>query len=169
MKRSSIPLITTLLLIPAFMAFAQPPGGEPRGGRMMARHQQLKDALNLTDQQETQMQKFHLELERKQAQLHSKIQVERLNVKEMYLSDKIERPALEKSIKQISDLQEQLKMNFVDFWFSVNGILTPDQQKVWKKHAAMMANEMGARFRGGMHPGRRGMPPGRPHEEGDDN
>ena len=171
MKRSSIPLIAMLLVLPTLTAFAQPPAGQRWGNRMMAQRQQLKDALKFTDQQQTQVQKFHLDLERKQAQVHSKIQLARLDMKEMYLSDKIDRPAVEKSIKQISDLQQQLKMNFVDFWFSVNNILTPDQQKVWKKHAAMMANEMRGRLRGGMHQGRRGMgmPPGPPREEGNDN
>ena len=171
MKKSGMTLVAVLLATSTFMAFAQPPQGMGmgRGGGMEGRHQQLKEALHLTDQQEAQIQKFRLDLERKQAQVHSRIQLARLDMKEMYLSDKIDRSALEKSIKEVSDLQHQQKLNFVDFWFSVNGILKPEQQKVWKQHVGMMVNEMRHRFRGGMHPGRRGMMPSPPPDKGDDN
>ena len=103
--------------------------------------------MHLTDQQESQVKKLHLELERKQAQVRSKMQLARLDMKEMYLSDKLDRSAIEKSVNQVSDLQKQMKMNFVDFWFSVNGILTPEQQKTWKNHLGEMAGEMRERMR----------------------
>ncbi|MEK9138497.1 MAG: periplasmic heavy metal sensor, partial [Bacteroidota bacterium] len=102
----------------------------------------LRDALNLTDQQESQVKKLHLDLEKKQVQVHSKIHLARLDMKEIYLSDKADRSGLEKLLKQVSDLQYQLKMNHLDFWFAVNGILTPEQQKIWKQHMGMMAGEM---------------------------
>jgi hypothetical protein len=40
-----------------------------------------------------------------------------------------------------------LKLNFVDFWFSVNSTLTPEQQKVWKDHIGGMGQRFGERFR----------------------
>jgi Spy/CpxP family protein refolding chaperone len=79
-------------------------------------------------------------------------------MKEIYLSEKIDRTAIEKAIKQVSDLQQQVKMNFVDFWFSVNGVLTPDQQKVWKRHVGGMMGEMRGRLRERMHRGGPMMP-----------
>jgi Spy/CpxP family protein refolding chaperone len=165
MKRSRIALITALLSI-VTVAFAQPYGGPPGRERMNGKHEQLKEALNLTDQQETQIKKLRLELERKQTQVHSKIQLAHLDVKEMFLSEKIERAAIEKSIKQISELQLQTKMNFVDFWFSANGLLTPDQQKVWKQHVGRIGEGMRGRMRAGMHRGGPMMP--RPPDEDDD-
>jgi Spy/CpxP family protein refolding chaperone len=116
------------------------------------------EALKLTDQQEAQIKKLRLELERKQAQIRSKIQLARLDMKESYLSDKIDRTAIEKSIKQVSDLQNEMKMNHVGFWFSVNAMLTPDQQKVWKQHVGGMMGEMRGRLRGRMHRGGPMMP-----------
>jgi periplasmic protein CpxP/Spy len=166
MKRSRIALMA-MLLSAATLAFAQPFGGPPWGERIKGKHEQLKEALKLTDQQETQIEKLRLDLQRKQTQVHSKIQLARLDMKEIYSSDKIDRTAIEKSIKQISDLQQQAKMYFVDFWFSVNGVLTPDQQKVWKQHVGGMMGEMRGRLRDRMH---RGCPmtPRPPDEEDDD-
>lgn len=152
MKTSKITLIAALLSI-GTLAFAQPFGGPRWGERMRGKPEQLKDALKLTDQQETQVRKLRLELQRKQTQIQSKIQLSRLDMKETYLSEKIDRAATEKSIKQISDLQHQKKMNFVDFWFSVNEILTPDQQEVWKRHVGGMMGEMRGRLRDRMHRG----------------
>ena len=166
MKKRGITLVALLFAVSTVIAYAQPQRG--MGNRMRGSHEQLKEALHLTDQQEAQIRKFHLDLERKQAQAHSKIQLARLDMKEIYLSDKIDRSALEKSIKQVSDLQQELKMNFVDFWFSVNGILSADQQKSWKKHVGMMMHEMGPQLRGRMHGGRRGMMPTPPPKKGDD-
>ncbi len=168
MMNSRVTVTLLLLATAAFMAFAQPPGGQRRANRMNAKPQ-LAEALNLTDQQKTQVEKMHLDLERKQAQLHSRIQVARLDMKEAYLADKIDRSAIEKSVKQVSDLQSQLKMNFVDFWFSVDGILTPDQQKAWKQHAMGMMDGMRGRLRDRMHMGGRGMTPGPPGAEEKDN
>jgi Spy/CpxP family protein refolding chaperone len=156
MKRS---LAVVFLLITSIVAFAQPPGGSRMRERFMEHRERLKEDLHLTDQQETQVKKLHLELERKQAQLQSKVRLARLDMKEIYLSDKIDRAAIEKAIKQVSDLQHQLKMNFVDFWFSVNGILTPEQQRVWKNHVGQMAGGIRDRMRQRLHK-RMGMPDG---------
>jgi Spy/CpxP family protein refolding chaperone len=152
MKKASAVFVAILLAASTF-AFAQPPGGPGQRDRMMDRREHLRQDMHLTDQQESQVKKLHLELERKQAQVRSKIQLARLDMKEMYLSDKLDRAAIEKSVKQVSDLQEQMKMNFIDFWFSVNGILTPEQQKTWKNHLGEMAGEMRERMRGRMQHG----------------
>jgi Spy/CpxP family protein refolding chaperone len=112
-------------------------------------------------------------MKKKQTELRSKIQLARLDMKEIYLSDKIDRSALEKLMKQVSDLQYQQKLNFVDFWFSVNSMLTPEQQKVWKEHVGQMAGQM-QRMRGAMRgrmmnrgPMQRGMMMPHPQEEND--
>ncbi len=134
--------IAAMLLAASTLAFAQPQDRPNMGDQMRQRHERLMGALHLTDQQESQIKKLHLDLERKQAQVRSKIQLARLDMKEIYLSDKIDRSALERSLKQVSDLQYQQKLNFVDFWFSVNSMLTPEQQKTWKQHVGEMAGRM---------------------------
>ena len=164
MKKSVCVLIAATLAA-STLALAQPREG-PRGGdRMNERHHQLKETLHLTDQQDAQIRKLHLELERRQAQAHSKIQLARLDMKEIYMSDKLDRATIEKAIKQVSDLQHEVKMNFVDFWFSVNSLLTPDQQKMWKQHVPEMIGEMRERMGERM---RRGGPMHNPPDDDQD-
>ena len=142
--------LVAMLLTASTLAFGQPQDRPRMGDRMREGRDRLMAQLHPTDQQQLQIKKFHLALERKQTELRSKIQLARLDMKEIYLSDKIDRSALEKLIKQVSDLQYQQKLNFVDFWFSVNSTLTPEQQKTWKQHVGGMAGQMRQRMRGAM-------------------
>jgi Spy/CpxP family protein refolding chaperone len=119
----------------------QPAG--PPDGRGLKGRRELHQQLNLSEDQETKMHRLSLALQRKQNELRSKIQMARIDIREFYLADKIDRSALEKLIKQVSDAQHQVKLNVVDFWFSVNDILNPEQQKVWKRHVGQMAEQFG--------------------------
>ena len=143
--------LVAILLTASALAFGQPQDRPRMGDRMRDGHDRLMAQLHLTDSQQSQIKKLHFGLERKQTELRSKIQLARLDMKEIYLSDKIDRSALEKLMKQVSDLQYQQKLNFVDFWFSVNSILTPDQQKTWKQHVGSMAGQMRQRSGRGIH------------------
>lgn len=116
---------------------------------IIGRPAMLKQKLNLTDDQETKMQKLRIELMKKQTQLRSRVQTLRLDSKEFFLADKVDRKALESNIKAISDAQEQMKLNFIDHWFAVNSILNADQQKIWKKHAMQMGERMKEEMRRG--------------------
>ena len=115
----------------------------PMRGRMM-------EALNLTDQQKGQMEKLRTDLEKKQVTVQGKIAVLRVELKELFQAENPERGAIEKKMKEVSDLQHQLKINGLDHLFAVKAILTPDQQKVWKKHMLAMGEErMGMRMGNG--------------------
>jgi hypothetical protein len=98
--------------------------------------------LNLSESQELQMKKLRIELMKKQTQLRARIETLRLDNKELFLAEKIDRKAIEANVKSVSDVQEQMKLNFVDHWFSVNSMLNADQQKIWKKHAMDMGNQI---------------------------
>jgi Spy/CpxP family protein refolding chaperone len=142
-----------LIVFAASLSFAQPPRGPIHPMDRRPFHEAIIKDLNLTEAQENQMKKLQIELMKKQAQLHSKVQTLRLEIKELFLADKVDRNAVEKNIKAISDLQGQIKVNFVDHWFAVNAILTAEQQKIWKKHA----QAMGDGIRRGMQRGMRMM------------
>jgi Spy/CpxP family protein refolding chaperone len=158
MKHTIIAAVV-LLLATTTLAFGQPPGGPRPGERMRDRQAHLREALKLTDKQEADIKKLHLELQRKQIQLRSKIQLARIDLREYYSADKPDRSGIEKTIKQVSDLQQQMKLNFVDFWFAVNDKLTPEQQKTWKQEVGRMVGQAGERTRQGMR--RPGMMNGR--------
>ena len=145
----------------ASMAIAQP---DP-GPRNMPRHQEMMGKLNLTDQQKSDMQKLRLEMEKKQVQIQSKIQLQRIDLRELFAADKPDRAAIEKGIKAVSELQLQEKMNMVDHLFAVNALLTPEQQKIWKQTIGQRLGMMSGEMRGmrgrmrGMWRGDRGSHP----------
>ena len=126
-------------------AYAQPPGPQRRAVEKEIVHgpEAVMNQLKLTESQDLQMKKLQIALMKKQAQLRSRVVTLRLESKELFLSDKIDRKALESNVKAISELQGQMKLNFVDHWFAVNAILTPEQQKIWKQHATEMGQRMG--------------------------
>lgn len=130
----------------AMVAFAQPPGRGMGPRDLPPRHEALLKELNLTDAQKAQVQKLHLEMMKKQTQLRSKIQTLRLDTKGLFLAEKVDRSAIEKNIKAITEAQEQMKMAMLDHWFAVNALLTPEQQKVWKEHAMQFGERMRQRF-----------------------
>ena len=152
----------TLLMAAALSApvLAQPaPQGErqdpqdrhPGRGEAMSREDdermpghdgmRMMESLKLTEAQKGQMEKLRTELEKKQVTIHGKIAVLRVEMKELVQADNPDRNAIEKKMREVSDLQYQLKVNGLDHQFAVKGILTPEQQKIWKKHLLRMGEE----------------------------
>ncbi len=109
----------------------------------MPRHagREMMEALNLTDAQKGQMEKLRTELEKKQVAVQGKIALLRVDLKELFQAENPDRGAIEKKMKEVSDLQHQLKVNGLDHLFAVKGILTADQQKIWKKHMLKMGED----------------------------
>ncbi|MBW7887779.1 MAG: periplasmic heavy metal sensor [Bacteroidetes bacterium] len=112
-----------LLFSFSFALFSQPMNGPRRG----------VNQLNLTDQQKDQFQKIHFDTQKKNIELTAKLATARVDLKQMLLGDKQEKSAVEKKLKEISDLQVSLKMNRFNDWTECNKILTPEQQKIWKQ------------------------------------
>ena len=69
---------------------------------------------------------------------------------------------LEKKMNEIADLEVQMHMIKVNSWFEINKLLTPEQQKTWKK-ALEYASEMQHGEMGMDHRSGHSMPPH--HEE----
>jgi len=131
-----------VLALGTSLAMSQRGEGHRRMRPFHEKRESLIEKLNLTEDQESTMQKLRLDLEKKQTQTHSKVQMTRLELKELLLADKVDRAAMEKSIKSVSDLQHQLKMNWLNHWFAVREILSPEQQEVWKEHFGAMGRGM---------------------------
>ena len=140
-------VVFLLMLVASAPSFAQI-GRGPNGPQSGPRHEALFKKLNLSESQEVQVQKLRLELMKKQTQLRAKLQTLHLDNKGLFLAEKVDRKAIESNIKSISDVQEQLKLNMVDHWFDVNAMLTTEQQKLWKKHAMQMGDQMRQRIMG---------------------
>lgn len=123
-----------LFVIFTTVALAQP-GNMGYGLQRMG--MRMTEKLNLTDEQREQVDKFHSELQKKQIALRSKIQTLRIDVRDAFREEKPDRGKIESKLGEITKLQAEMRMNHVAFWFEVNKILTPEQQKLWRE-APMM-------------------------------
>jgi len=156
-------LLTSLLAVAVVAVAGAQPEPAPQAPKrpMRQMREEMREQLNLNDQQQEQMQKLRSQFEKNQEQLASKVRLSRIDLRDLVRAEKPDRAAIEKTIKGISELQLQQKMNLVDHLFAVQQILTPEQQKIWKKHLAGMAMEFREGRRGGM-PGMRGPGMGGP-------
>ena len=118
-----------------------------RDDERMPRHGEMMEMLKLTDQQKGQMEKLRTDLQKKQVTAQGKIAVLRVELKELFQAENPDRTAIEKKMKEVSDLQHQEKLNGLDHLFAVKAILTPEQAKMWKEHMLRMGEEgMGMRM-----------------------
>lgn len=134
--------LMALLLFISFVGLAQPSERARPMEHMREKGKNLKADLNLTAAQEKDLQRLRIDLEKKQTQVHSKLRLERLDLKGLMLADNPERAAIEKGMRSVSDLQFQLKVNMLDHWYAVKSILTPEQQKIWKEKIGGFMGEM---------------------------
>lgn len=122
-------VVMTMVALASALAFGQMgQGGGQRMGQPGMRQEMMKK-LNLNEQQQTQMRKLRADLQKKNIQASSKIQLARIDMRELILADKPDRTALEKKLREISDLQHQMKIDRLDHMLAVNALLTPEQQK----------------------------------------
>lgn len=128
---------------------------QPGQGMQMSMHQQMMDELKLTDQQKKDVDKIHSDAQKEQIDRFSEIAKARVELRDLLKADNPSQPAIEKKLNDISTLQNQARSKRLSVWFSINKLLTPEQQKVWKKtlehHGQMgMAGRMGTMRRMGM-------------------
>ena len=152
MKRTVTLLLASLVLLPA-MSLAQP--GHREGGRRAPMHMQQRmfERLGLTDDQRDQIRKLSLDHAKAQTDIAAKIRVARIDLRELFLTDKLDRNAIEKQMNSVSDLQQRAKINRLDHMFAVYKILTPEQQKKWREHMANMGTWDGSMMRHRPGPG----------------
>jgi Spy/CpxP family protein refolding chaperone len=137
----SITLFNAVLcsLIVFTLAYSQgrerPDVGPPNG--------RLHEKLNLSDTQKKDFEKLNSEFAKQKVEQQAKIKIAAIELHTLMKADSPDRGAIEKKINEISDLQAQNRMLGVDHWFSVNKLLNPDQQKIWK---GMLDRPLRARF-----------------------
>ncbi len=150
--------ILAVLLFATASVWAQPMGGDGRIIKM----------LKLTDDQQKQFDKVQSDFQKKQIDLRSKIETMRVDLRELLRADEPDQAKIESKMTEISKVQNDMKLASVAHWFSVNKMLTPEQQKTWKEHRQMMAMDgpgtIGERLRGFWDRMRQGH--SRQHERG---
>lgn len=135
----NIILLAALFFLPV-IAIAQPGPGTGSGGRM-----RFIDELNLTDQQQKQIDQIRDEAMRMQIDRRAEIAKLRVDLRQLVKADKPDQSAIEKKMKEIASLRSSSEAQRLNTWFTINKALTPEQQKVWKD-ALGRHMEMGGRF-----------------------
>jgi Spy/CpxP family protein refolding chaperone len=130
--------ILGLLLLMATIGFGQPRGTGPRDDRPMPMHDRAMQQLKLTDEQQRQFDQLRTNQQKRQIDTRAKIQSLRLDVRSQFKSDNPDRAKIESMTDQISKLQSDMKKNRIGFWFDVQKMLTPEQQKIWKERSLAM-------------------------------
>jgi len=120
------------------------------GGRLI-------ENLDLTADQEKQFDKLCTDMQKKQIEIRSKIQTARLDIKDLFREDNPDKGKIESKMSEVSKLQNEMKINHLDFWFALNKILKPEQQKIWKEHRMMMGKGMEREHMQGMRGHGHGM------------
>ena len=133
--RSRLMGLAVLALAAGTLAFAQQGTGQRVVVEKKVRGPEKMDQmLNLTDEQEAKIEKLRGEMQRTMVQNRSKIQIARIDLRELMDADTPDRGAIEKKLKEISDLQVKQRMAMFDHRADVEKLLTPDQKKIWKEH-----------------------------------
>ncbi|HVN47521.1 MAG TPA: Spy/CpxP family protein refolding chaperone, partial [Bacteroidota bacterium] len=104
--------------------------------------QQMMGKLKLTDEQKKEIDKIVFDAEKQAIAQRAKVATARLELRQLFKADNPDKSAIEKKINEVTDLSTQLHINRVEGWFTINKLLTPDQQKIWK-HVLAMHSPMG--------------------------
>lgn len=136
----SAALCTMLVFTLGYGQRMQRPGAGASNGMLV-------EKLKLSDSQKADFEKINTDFARQRIEQQAKIKLAALDLRTLLNADSPDKSAIEKKINEISDLQAQNRMLRVDHWFSVNKILNPDQQKIWK---SMLDRPLRGRFAAGM-------------------
>lgn len=122
---------STLVAMALFIvSFASANPNTPPDGPQRFR---VMEDLKLTDAQKDQFEKISYDTEKKQIELRSKLESAQLDLRRLLDADAPDKSAIEKKINEIASAQTAVKMNHFNGWFEKNKVLTPEQQKIWKK------------------------------------
>jgi Spy/CpxP family protein refolding chaperone len=107
---------------------------------------------NLTEEQQTQIEKSKLNLDKELLPLEADVDVKRAELDKLFLVEKPDKKAVYKKVDEIGVLQVQIEKIKVDHKLEVRALLTPDQRVAFdKQHSkcGMRCHGMGGSCMGG--------------------
>lgn len=131
MKRIMISLLSMLLLL-STISLGQP-HKQSRPFKGEGPSMECMEDLKLTENQKKDFEKIRFDSMSEMIDMRSKMAKSRLELQKLFQADAPDRSAIEKKLGEVSQVQNQMAQKRINNWFAVNKILTPDQQKVWKK------------------------------------
>ena len=129
-SRFAVALLTAVLLSVQAVAQIRPQREGP--GRMM-------EQLNLTDAQQKQFDALASEFQKEAIDRRAEIAKSRIVLMDLFKAENPDQGKITGQLKDIGALESAAKVEALDHWFAVNKILSPEQQKVWKKGLVRMA------------------------------
>jgi Spy/CpxP family protein refolding chaperone len=142
----TLSLVASLALLALSLSIAQDKGNP--NNRFGADDRRMLGQLKLTDDQRKDVEKLRFDLRKKSVDQQARLKTSRLELAELFKADNPDQSAIQKKASDISQLQSQQRAMLIDHWFAVNKLLTPDQQKVWKRLSArLLMNQRAQAFR----------------------
>lgn len=128
MKRLVVVVLAALAMVSA-QVYSQPEEGK-------GFHKFMKE-LKLTEQQKKDVEKIQLDTKKQMIDQEAKNKNARLELQQLLKADAPDKSAIEKKFREIAGIEVETKMMRVNSWFDINALLTPEQQKTWKKALEM--------------------------------
>jgi Spy/CpxP family protein refolding chaperone len=119
-----------VLMVAVLMVFGTQLYSQPNRAKQIHK---FMEKLNLTDEQKKDVEKIHVDAEKQSIAQKAKEATARVELRQLLKADAPDKSAIEKKINEIADLTVQMHMIKINSWFAINKLLTPDQQKIWKK------------------------------------
>lgn len=129
--RSRTSLIIVVSFIVMLSAF-----GQQAGLRKMVKE------LKLTDQQQEQFDKVTFDTQKKLIELKAKVATSKLELRRLMDAESLDKSSIEKKMNEIAVTEVAIRMNHLTGWSEKNKVLTPEQQKIWKKALAQRPEQM---------------------------
>ncbi len=126
MKRQFIIFSLLGLLVLSLGLQAQPPD--------MPRHRMMQRMLNLTDEQQSQMQEMMLKLQKELIPLRSQLQQLKGELKLAMTADKFDEAKVRKLVKDMEKIRSQIHLKKLLHKREVRNMLTPEQQVKFDIH-----------------------------------
>ena len=89
----------------------------------------LKDELELTDSQIAQLKEMKLDMQKKSIQNRANIEIAELEFKTLMHSEKVDLSQVKNKLKQVADLETEMKFMHISTIEKAKDILTPEQKK----------------------------------------
>jgi len=129
-KRRKIMKRLAVMIAAVLMVFGTQVYSQPNEAKQI---QKFMGKLNLTDEQKKDVEKIHFDAEKQTIAQKAKEETSRVELRQLLKADAPDKSAIEKKINEIAKLTVQMHMIKINSWFTINKLLTPEQQKTWKK------------------------------------
>lgn len=93
----------------------------------------FRAAINLTDQQASRLREIVVEAEKSSIKTRAAVKIDAIDLREMLRADSPDHDAVLNKVQEISNLRGELMKEHVEALLKAKSVLTPEQQKKFRK------------------------------------